>query len=192
MTAERRPAKLSPQGGASPARQARRLRLVIYATLILAVIAALVPVYWMLTISLKSEVDQFASPPRWLAFSPTLAHYRDAFLSRSFGQYLATSATVAVLSTFFAVTFGTLAAYALARLRMPAKLGRRLSLWILSTRMFPPIVSAVPLFLMMRDLQLLNTMTALVIVYTAFNLPFVVWMMRGFFQELPRELEEAA
>jgi multiple sugar transport system permease protein len=155
-------------------------------------VAALAPVYWMLTISLKSEVDQFASPPRWLLFSPTLAHYAEAFVSRSFGQYLATSATVAGLSTICSVTLGTFAAYGLARFRMPAKLNRRLSLWILSTRMFPPIVSAVPLFLMMRDLQLLNTMAALVIVYTAFNLPFVVWMMRGFFQELPRELEEAA
>ena len=73
-----------------------------------------------------------------------------------------------------------------------AKLDQRLSLWILSTRMFPPIVTAVPLFLMMRDLRLLNTITSLVIVYTALNLPFVVWMMRGFFRELPRELEEAA
>jgi len=58
--------------------------------------------------------------------------------------------------------------------------------------MFPPIVTAVPVFLMMRDLRLLNTLTSLVIVYTALNLPFVVWMMRGFFRELPRELEEAA
>lgn len=167
-------------------------RWMIYAALIVAVVAALGPVYWMLTVSLKSEVDQFASPPRWLGFSPTLAHYADAFVSRSFGQYLATSVIVAVLSTIGSVTLGTLAAYALARMRWPAKLDRRLSLWILSTRMFPPIVSAVPLFLMMRDLRLLNTLTALVIVYTAFNLPFVVWMMRGFFQELPRELEEAA
>jgi multiple sugar transport system permease protein len=170
----------------------RLTRLMIYASLICAVVVALVPVYWMLTISLKSEVDQFASPPRWLSFSPTLAHYADAFVSRSFGQYLATSATVAVLSTLASVTLGTFAAYALARFRWPAKLDRRLSLWILSTRMFPPIVSAVPLFLMMRDLRLLNTTAALVIVYTAFNLPFVVWMMRGFFQELPREMEEAA
>ncbi|HKP11967.1 MAG TPA: carbohydrate ABC transporter permease [Blastocatellia bacterium] len=170
----------------------RLTRWATYAALTCAVAAALAPVYWMLTISLKSEVDQFASPPRWLSFSPTLAHYADAFLSRSFGQYLATSATVAVLSTVGSVTLGTLAAYALARMRWPAKLDRRLSLWILSTRMFPPIVSAVPLFLMMRDLRLLNTTAALVIVYTAFNLPFVVWMMRGFFQELPRELEEAA
>jgi len=170
----------------------RLTRLLIYASLIGAVAVALVPVYWMLTISLKSEVDQFASPPRWFSFSPTLAHYADAFVSRSFGQYLATSATVAVLSTLASVTLGTFAAYALARFRWPAKLDRRLSLWILSTRMFPPIVSAVPLFLMMRDLRLLNTITALVIVYTALNLPFVVWMMRGFFRELPKELEEAA
>jgi multiple sugar transport system permease protein len=192
MTAQTRQTKSSTRDGTSPLRRSRRARLVIYITLIFAVVAALAPVYWMLTISLKSEVDQFASPPRWLWFSPTLAHYAEAFVSRSFGQYLATSATVAGLSTICSVTLGTFAAYGLARFRMPAKLNRRLSLWILSTRMFPPIVSAVPLFLMMRDLRLLNTMAALVIVYTAFNLPFVVWMMRGFFQELPRELEEAA
>jgi multiple sugar transport system permease protein len=192
MTAQTRQAKSSHADGARAARRSRLARLLVYVTLIGAVVAALAPVYWMLTISLKTEVDQFASPPRWLSFSPTLAHYADAFLSRSFGQYLATSAVVAVLSTIGSVTLGTFAAYALARFRWPAKLDRRLSLWILSTRMFPPIVSAVPLFLMMRDLRLLNTMAALIIVYTAFNLPFVVWMMRGFFQELPRELEEAA
>jgi multiple sugar transport system permease protein len=163
-----------------------------YALLALAVSAALLPVYWMATISLKNEVDQFASPPRWLFFSPTLAHYIDAFSARSFGRYLITSVAVSALSTACAVTLGTLAAYALARFRLAANMGRRLSLWILSTRMFPPIVTAVPLFLMMRDLRLLNTIASLVIVYTAFNLPFVVWMMQGFFQELPRELEEAA
>ena len=192
MTARTRQAKSSDGGSARARRRSRLARLLVYAALICAVVAALAPVYWMLTISLKTEADQFASPPRWLSFSPTLAHYADAFLSRSFGQYLATSAIVAVLSTLGSVTLGTFAAYALARFRWPAKLDRRLSLWILSTRMFPPIVSAVPLFLMMRDLRLLNTLAALVMVYTAFNLPFVVWMMRGFFQELPRELEEAA
>jgi len=163
-----------------------------YALSSVAVVAALAPVYWMLTISLKSEVDQFATPPRWLSFTPTLAHYRDAFLTRSFGQYLITSLIVAVISTLCALLFGTLAAYALARFRLPRKLDARLALWILSTRMFPPIVTAVPLFLMMRDLRLLDTKASLVIVYTAFNLPFVVWMMRGFFLEVPRELEEAA
>ena len=167
-------------------------RLLKYPLVLLALLAALTPVYWMLTISLKREVDQFAVPPRWFSFTPTLDHYVDAFVKRSFGQYLVTSAMVAVASTCCALVIGTLAAYALARFRMPHRLDRKLSLWIISTRMFPPIVTAIPLFLMMRDVGLLNTRASLVVVYTGFNLPFVVWMMRGFFLEVPRELEEAA
>lgn len=177
---------------ANHARRSSLTRVARYALLAVAVVVAVAPVYWMLTISIKTEVDQFASPPRWFDFSPTLAHYIDAFSTRSFGSFLLTSAIVAALSTLCAMTIGTLAAYALARFRLPAGLNKRLSLWILSTRMFPPIVTAVPLFLMMRDLRLLNTLASLVVVYTAFNLPFVVWMMVGFFRELPRELEEAA
>jgi multiple sugar transport system permease protein len=164
----------------------------MYGLVAIAVFAAVLPVYWMLTISLKSEVDQFAVPPKWLIFRPTLAHYQDAFVERSFGKYLLTSVFVAVLSTVCAIVLGTLAAYALSRFRLRHKLNTRLSLWILSTRMFPPIVTAVPLFLMMRDVRLLDTVASLVIVYTAFNLPFVVWMMRGFFNEIPRDLEDAA
>ena len=167
-------------------------QLAKYLALTIAVLCAFLPVYWMLTISLKTEIDQFADPPKWLSFSPTLEHFTDAFVNRSFGQYLLTSAVVAVVSTLCALFIGTLAAYSLARFRLPYNLDSKLSLWILSTRMFPAIVTAVPLFLMMRDLRLLNTRLSLIIVYTAFNLPFVVWMMRGFFAELPRDLEEAA
>jgi len=163
-----------------------------YALLIVAVLAALLPVYWLLTISLKSEVDQFAVPPLWFAFKPTWAHYYETFFVRPFGRYLLTSSIVALTSTALALLIGTLAAYSLARFTLPANLHERISFWIISTRMFPPIVTIVPLFLMMRDLRLLNTLPALIIVYTGFNLPFVVWMMRGFFEELPRDLEEAA
>ena len=167
-------------------------RALRYSIITLALLAALAPVYWMITISLKREVDQFAVPPRWLFFSPTLEHYADAFVTRSFGQYFLNSVIVASASTICALVIGTLAAYALARFRLPYRLDRKLALWILSTRMFPAIVTAVPLFLIMRDLRLLNTQLSLIIVYTAFNLPFVVWMMRGFFAELPRDLEDAA
>lgn len=167
-------------------------RLIRYALCLVAVMAALAPVYWMLTISLKTEIEQFAVPPRWLLFSPTLTHYRDAFQARSFGQYLLTSAIVSIVATICAMVIGTLAAYALQQFTLPRRLNRHLSLWILSTRMFPPIVTVVPLFLMMRDVRLLDTRLSLIIVYTAFNLPFVVWMMRSFFSEIPRELEEAA
>jgi multiple sugar transport system permease protein len=166
--------------------------LIAYGLAGLAVLSALLPVYWMMTISLKREVDQFSVPPKWFAFSPTLAHFREAFVERAFGQYLLTSAIVAVVSTICAIILGTLAAYALAGFRLPHKLNTRVALCILSTRMFPPIVTAVPLFLLMSDLRLLDTTLSLIIVYTAFNLPFVVWMMRGFFKEIPRDLEEAA
>ncbi|HEX8748225.1 MAG TPA: carbohydrate ABC transporter permease [Pyrinomonadaceae bacterium] len=167
-------------------------RLLRYALAIAAAMAAVLPVYWMMTISLKTEIDQFSVPPKWFVFTPTLAHYRDAFAARSFGQYLLTSVLVSVLATLSAVVLGTLAAYALSHFRLPGRLDKHFALWILSTRMFPPIVTIVPLFLMMRDVRLLNTRLSLIIVYTAFNLPFVVWMMRGFFSEIPRELEEAA
>jgi multiple sugar transport system permease protein len=160
--------------------------------LLVAVIATLAPIYWMTTISLKQEVDQFAVPPRWVSFTPTSEHYVNAFISRSFGQYLFNSLIVAVCSTAAALLIGTFAAYALARFRLPRNLDRKLALWILSTRMFPAIVTAIPLFLILRDLRLVNTRLALIIVYTGFNLPFVVWMMRGFFAEVPRDLEEAA
>jgi len=163
-----------------------------YLIVIGALVATLAPIYWMITISFKHEIDQFAVPPKWFRFPPTLEHYAEAFLTRSFGQYLFNSLFVAVASTVFALLLGTLAAYALARFRLPYGLDRKLALWILSTRMFPAIVTAVPLFLIMRDLRLVNTKLALVIVYTGFNLPFVVWMMRGFFAEVPRDLEEAA
>lgn len=169
-----------------------RKRSLKYLIIFLALLLTLAPVYWMITISFKREVDQFALPPKWFVFTPTLEHYADAFINRSFGQYLFNSLFVAVASTACALVIGTLAAYALARFRLPWNLDRKLALWILSTRMFPAIVTAVPLFLIMRAVWLVNTRLSLIIVYTGLNLPFVVWMMRGFFAEVPRDLEEAA
>jgi len=170
----------------------RIIQIAKFGLVALALITSLAPVYWMITISFKREVDQFAVPPRWFLFTPTLEHYTDAFVTRSFGQYLLNSLIVAAISTVCALILGTFAAYSLARFRLAHGLDRKLALWILSTRMFPAIVTAVPLFMIMRDLRLVNTRLSLIIVYTAFNLPFVVWMMRGFFAEVPVDLEEAA
>src|ERR1044072_7622059 len=97
-------------------------RVLQYAAVIAALVITLVPIYWLVTIYLKLEVDQFAVPPRWFRFNLTLEHYYDACVNRSFGQYLLTSMIVAVCSTFCALVIGTLAAYSLARLRMPAGL----------------------------------------------------------------------
>ncbi len=167
-------------------------RALAYVVAALALALWLAPVYWLVTISLKKEVDQFAWPPLWFGFTPTLEHYREAFWVRPFGRYLLHSAIVAGVSTLAALAAGVPAAYALARFHWPGGWRERIGFWILSTRMLPPVVTCIPLLLMMRDVRLLDSLAGLILIYTGFNLPFVVWMMRGFFEEIPVELEEAA
>jgi multiple sugar transport system permease protein len=157
-----------------------------------AVLIALAPVYWLITISLKREVDQFANPPRWIGFPVTFQHYADAFSGGSFQVYFLNSVLLAAMSTIGALVIGVPAAYGLARFQWPRGWDHRIGDWILSTRMLPPIVTIVPLFLMLREFHMLNSLEGLAVIYTAFNLPFVIWMMRGFFDEVPREMEEAA
>ncbi|HXI23000.1 MAG TPA: hypothetical protein VNG71_03920, partial [Pyrinomonadaceae bacterium] len=106
-------------------------RFLKYSSLLLALLVTLAPVYWLITISFKREIDQFGVPPKWFSFAPTLEHYADAFLARSFGQYLLNSLVVAVASTICALIIGSLAAYSLARFRLPRNLDRHLALWIL-------------------------------------------------------------
>ncbi|HUA85779.1 MAG TPA: carbohydrate ABC transporter permease [Bryobacteraceae bacterium] len=168
------------------------MKIFRYGAAVIAVVIALAPVYWLVTISLKREVDQFAYPPQWIGFTTTLAHYREAFAGGSFAAYFENSVFLAAISTVAALLAGVPAAYGLARFEWPRKWDERIGDWILSTRMLPPIVTIVPLFLMLREARLLNSLSGLAIVYTGFNLPFVVWMMRGFFEEVPREIEEAA
>lgn len=163
-----------------------------YLLAVAALVISLAPGYWLITISLKHEIDQFAYPPRWIDFAPTLQHYRDAFSSGSFAAYFTNSVILAAISTLAALLFGLPAAYGLARFEWRNNWNNKIADWILSTRMLPPIVTIVPLFLMLRSVGLINSLPGLAIVYTAFNLPFVVWMMRGFFEEVPREIEEAA
>jgi multiple sugar transport system permease protein len=161
-----------------------------YAAATAALVIALAPVYWLVTISLKREIDQFAYPPEWIGFRATLQHYTEAFSGGSFAAYFTNSVLLAAISTAAALLIGVPAAYGLAR--FDGRWRDRVADWILSTRMLPPIVTIVPLFLMLREARLLNSLAGLAIVYTGFNLPFVVWMMRGFFDEVPREIEEAA
>lgn len=163
-----------------------------YCAAVLALVAAIAPVYWLMTISLKREIDQFAFPPRWLNFTPTLQHYAEAFGSGAFATYFVNSIVLASISTIAALLVGVPAAYGLTRFEWPRDWNGKIADWILSTRMLPPIVTIVPLFLMLREMRLINSLVGLAIVYTGFNLPFVTWMMRGFFNEVPREMEEAA
>jgi multiple sugar transport system permease protein len=162
-----------------------------YVLLGVFVLFFLFPLYWLALTSVKTQADQFAVPPVWWTARWTLEYYRGIF-SSSMALLAWNSVVVVAGSTAVSLVAGTLAAYALSRFRLPWRLNHHLSYWILSTRMFPPIVSIVPLFLILRAMDLVDTRAALVAAYSVFNLPFVVWMMKGFFDELPKELEEAA
>lgn len=158
----------------------------------------LVPFYIMFTSSLKSEGDAFTLPAEgdWggaasklLAFQPTLEHYRDLFTEIDFGRYMTNSVLAAVGSAVVSVAFGTTAAYAISRGRFRAK--GDLYFWIISTRMAPVVAVTVPLYAIFKNLSLLNTIPGLILAYTVFNLPFAIWILKGFFDSVPYEIEEA-
>lgn len=169
-------------------RSSQHLRL---ALLGLALLLTLLPVYWMVNTSLKAQVEIFATAPTLWPQKPTLENYLSLFTRRNLGAYLLNSVIVVGSSVFLALAIGSLAAYALARFRF-GRIHEQISFWILAPRMLPPIAVVVPIFLILQQVGLINKHLGLILVYTAFDLPFVVWMMRSFFQEIPLDLEEAA
>ncbi len=152
-------------------------------------IVALVPYAWMLLSSFKPRTAIFVSPPAFL-FPPTLGNYETILFQKKFDGYLLNSLIIGLTSTVLAVFVGTLSAYAFSRFRIPAK--SHLFFWILSTRLGPPVAYALPLYLLFYQLGLLRAGIAIIIAHASFNLVLVVWMMRAFFDEVPREVEEAA
>lgn len=168
------------------------LQTMRYVVLATAFLVVLFPLYWMIITSFKTKLELFATPPTFFPKHIQWANYVEAFQNRPFFTFLINSIIVAFASTFISLSIGTLAAYSLARFKLSGNWNQRIAFWIMSTRMIPPIVTIIPMFLIMKELKLLNTYWALMIVYTGLNLPFVVWMMRAFFREVPEELEEAA
>ena len=157
--------------------------------LLLVLIFCLFPIIMIVVTSLKTRVDAMAMPPVWI-FKPTFANYTEIFSMYDFALYFKNSIIAASVSTLVAVVLGAPAAYVLARYKFRAK--ENLAFWILSQRMTPAIAAIIPLFILLRTVSLLDTLAGLIIVYTTFNLPFLIWMMRGFFEDLPMELEECA
>ena len=149
----------------------------------------LFPIYWIVVTSLKTEADIGALPPKWI-FSPTLMHWRTVLYEWNMPLFLRNSIVISISSTVLCVLMGTMAAYSLSRFRMWGK--QMIALDILSIRMVPPIVTAVPIFLLARRIGLFNTYGLVVALYVLFNLPFVVWVMKGFIDDIPIEIEEAA
>ena len=150
------------------------------------------PVFWMVLNSFKSEQDANTSPK--LFFHPTLDRYRDVTKSASgllsFGEAFTNSAIVVIVSTLIVLALAIPAAYALAI--VPVRKWRDALFFFISTKFLPVVAAILPIWILARNFELLNTQLVLIILYTAINLPLAVWMLHSFFKEIPRELIESA
>ncbi|MEM7134845.1 MAG: carbohydrate ABC transporter permease [Chloroflexota bacterium] len=146
------------------------------------------PILWMVLASFKTEEDAFGAPK--LFFTPTLENWQVALLGSEFPQFLINTLIITGVSTLIALILGIPAAYAMAFYATKRTDGSML--WVMSTRMLPPAGIIVPLFVIFRDLNLLDTHLGMIIIYTAMNVPLVIWMVRSFMLEIPFEIIEAA
>ncbi|MCX6089203.1 MAG: carbohydrate ABC transporter permease [Candidatus Atribacteria bacterium] len=165
------------------------IQVIILFVLVIFSIWTLFPFYWMITASFKNRLQTFAPPT--LFFTPTLKNYTEAFsLYGSLGKTFINSLIICAVSVALSLLLGIPAAYALGRLNFKGK--NNISFFILSLRIMPPVVSALPLYLLAARLNMLDSFTTIIVLYTVFNFPFVIWMLKGFFLEIPLEIEEAA
>jgi multiple sugar transport system permease protein len=158
---------------------------------LVALAFAVVPLLWMVLTSVKTnrEITQDTS---LIPQALTTANYVSLFSGREFAAYLTNSIIVTFVSVAIALILGTQAAYVLARFRLRGGMQRYVAFSLLMVRLLPPIVIIIPIFLVAQGVGLLNTRLSLIVVYAAFNVTIVVWMMESFFREIPVDLEEAA
>ncbi len=161
----------------------------IYALAAAVGLFSLFPFAWMVITSLKSNSEIFTESPVFVPADPTFGRYVEV-LSGPFLQALWNSTVVAFFTTGLGVAVAILAGYSLARFALPLR--RYLLVLVLSVQMFPVIALLIPLFVVMRTLGLLDSYAGLVLAYLSFTAPLTVWMMRGFFQSIPPDLEDAA
>src|SRR5690606_10649197 len=166
----------------------RKILLWILAACLLSV--WVFPVLWALLTSFKTERDVLAYPPL-LIFEPTLSNYYDViFGSSSILPNLWSSTVISVSTTLLTMLFAVPAAYAMARLRYPAK--RSSGFYVLATQMLPPVGLIIPFYLVLQKVGGLDTYSGLTAIYLTFSLPFAIWLMVSYFEDIPFEMEEAA
>jgi multiple sugar transport system permease protein len=166
----------------------RKLLVWLFAALLVSI--WVMPVLWGLLTSFKTERDVLAYPPVWF-FEPTLANYREVlFGTSSILPNLWSSVVVATASTLLTMLIAVPAAYAIARLRYPGK--KTSGFYVLATQMLPPVGLIIPYYLVLQKVGLLDSYSGLTTIYLTFSLPFAVWLMVSYFEDIPYEMEEAA
>ncbi|WP_286715504.1 carbohydrate ABC transporter permease [Marinobacter sp. tcs-11] len=185
------PASHAPAVTAKPIKRiSRQERVSVFWTLLLIVIAFIVlfPVLWVGSFMFRPDSAMFARPTEWL-FEPTLVHFRYV-IDNGFIGYLGTSFALASISTLLVIVLGTPAAYAFARFKL--RFRDDLFLFVLATRMAPPICMVIPFYMIFSNMGLIDTYSGLTLAYLTFNLSFYIWVMSSFCKDLPVALEEVA
>lgn len=165
-------------------------KTLLFIALIIILLSILFPVLWLFALSIKSQKVAFQTPPAFV-FKPTFSAYKSVYSGLSqYPKYLINSIIIASLNTVFCLFLGLPAAYSFSRFTFT---GRRASmLFILITRMLPPISLMVPFYLIANRLHLIDTHISLILAYMVYNLPFIIWMMKGFIDDIPVTLDESA
>lgn len=180
---------MSGGGSGTPRGMSRAWRGVVIAAVLAFVVLALTPYLWMFLTSFKDRLDVQADKPVW-TITPSLEHYRGVFLDKKYLPLVWNSVFIAAGTTILSLAIGVPAAYVFARSRFRGK--EDLFFFFLTTRMAPAISVVVPMYLLFNKLGLLDTRLAVVLAHSTFNLSLVVWMMRGFFADIPPQMDEAA
>lgn len=172
-----------------PARKGKRNEYILFLALSVFTFINLVPLIWAVLTSLKHPADAFTIPPT-IFFQPTLEYHREVWLENDFLKYLANSLIVSLGTVVISVPIGSLAAYALSRI--PRRSAGPILSVLFTIRMFPHMLLAIPFFVMGTFLDMIDSYPLLVLALVAINQPFTIWLMHGFFLEIPRDLDEAA
>ncbi len=162
---------------------------IFYTVLVGLLVLFLFPIFYAFLTSLKPAVLAEAPVP-YLIFKPTLHNYQTLFVSERYGRFFLNSIIISLVTVALSLLTGVPAAYSLSRRRFRGQ--GWLMLWILSSRILPPVGTAIPFYLAFRALGLIDTHIGLIIVFLAFNISLVIWIMTAFFDQIPRELDEAA
>lgn len=180
-----------PRGGRTwiSARAARRI---VLAGLGLLAVVYLFPFFWMVSTSLKTNAELYAQPPTLWPVRPRLDAYTAALAGAGHWILLRNSLFICLSTVALTVALALLIAYPLTRLAVPPRVRRGVLSWLLSLRFLPSMVVVIPIFATVRAVGLYDRVLALIFIYSAFSLPFAVWMLKGFLLEVPAEVEEAA
>ena len=159
---------------------------------VFSLVAVIFPLYWLTISAFKLEQDYRAYPPVFFPSQLTLDSFIEVFTKNQLMNNLINSATISVVTTVITLLIGSMAAYAVQRGPLGKKAKNFFGLWFMVQKMYPAIATAIPVYLVMRSLKLIDTLLAMIIMNTSFNLPLVIWLMMGFFEQVPYELEESA